>query len=713
MENDIRTYNGKKQVKKGNTWRPCCIVEGCTNRVKQDNDICNIHKSPKIVDNDPTKRKKSNNSKAKNWLELLINKLLNIATILKIIIKVDEEDKEYDIDELQVLKREDKCRFKCLKCNEIDEKSIREIINNTICANCNRIKKKNINISLKKQANIIKNKKIKKEQDNKDKLIDEINLDEKLLIIKNRQKILKNENDKSNTEYLLDVGKTKNGINQYIFNENDIITLMPKFKYNLYLNAQKSRNNLIMHFLIKDNNKYIKKIKSIKLNEDNKGVDNDKNKKIIKLKKQILNENLDKIVYNSFDIIVKDLLKLTKKELELFHYVTKPPELYNDKKLVIDPYYLGFWLGDGTSRVPTQLTIGKEDQEFICPYFKIYAEKLNLKFHKLNKKDITFNITIPINNTNNDIKYKYSRLNSEFCNKNNNCFNSDWLSEVIKSCKLLEKCKRTLTPHNNFQNNFDIVKEYLNKDDNEYYCNICNYNTRNINQRKNRNKMKSKQDGMREHLKSSHNIILKSSNEFWNKMTNEEKNKWKLCDNKHDICKKSKYCSGVTLWGLYNIYEKEGEQGLKNFQNDKLKRCNTILLNFKKLNLINNKHIPDIFMKSSINDRKKLLAGLIDSDGTSQGDINKNQTWDITLKLKNLIDEVEILAKSLGMYTYKTMRECTATNTENKISRTYYRITITPFNNWILPLLLERKRIINKPKKYPNVFSIIENSSCN
>ena len=77
MENDIRTKNGKKQVKKGDTWRPCCIVEGCTNRT--DKKICNSHKSPKIVDNDPTKRKKSNNPNAKDWLELLINKLLNIS----------------------------------------------------------------------------------------------------------------------------------------------------------------------------------------------------------------------------------------------------------------------------------------------------------------------------------------------------------------------------------------------------------------------------------------------------------------------------------------------------------------------------------------------------------------------------------------------------------------------------------------------------------
>ena len=42
MENEIRSYNGKKQVKKGNSWRPCCDVEGCINRA--DKDICDYHK---------------------------------------------------------------------------------------------------------------------------------------------------------------------------------------------------------------------------------------------------------------------------------------------------------------------------------------------------------------------------------------------------------------------------------------------------------------------------------------------------------------------------------------------------------------------------------------------------------------------------------------------------------------------------------------------
>ena len=41
MENETRIYNGKKQVKKGNLWRPCCNFIGCTTR--SEKGICSLH----------------------------------------------------------------------------------------------------------------------------------------------------------------------------------------------------------------------------------------------------------------------------------------------------------------------------------------------------------------------------------------------------------------------------------------------------------------------------------------------------------------------------------------------------------------------------------------------------------------------------------------------------------------------------------------------
>ena len=41
MENQIRIYNGRKQVKKGKIWRSCCLKNGCTNRTSKE--FCKTH----------------------------------------------------------------------------------------------------------------------------------------------------------------------------------------------------------------------------------------------------------------------------------------------------------------------------------------------------------------------------------------------------------------------------------------------------------------------------------------------------------------------------------------------------------------------------------------------------------------------------------------------------------------------------------------------
>ena len=46
MENEIRIFDGKKQVKQGKTWRPCCSFYNCINRT--GNTFCKEHKSKNI-----------------------------------------------------------------------------------------------------------------------------------------------------------------------------------------------------------------------------------------------------------------------------------------------------------------------------------------------------------------------------------------------------------------------------------------------------------------------------------------------------------------------------------------------------------------------------------------------------------------------------------------------------------------------------------------
>ena len=67
-------------------------------------------------------------------------------------------------------------------------------------------------------------------------------------------------------------------------------------------------------------------------------------------------------------------------------------EFNNQKELLIDPYFLGLWLGDGSSAT-TQIT--NIDEEIIA-YIYAYAEKLDLKvriYCKTDTKTTSFNLT--------------------------------------------------------------------------------------------------------------------------------------------------------------------------------------------------------------------------------------------------------------------------------------------------------------------------------
>jgi L1 cell adhesion molecule like protein len=76
----------------------------------------------------------------------------------------------------------------------------------------------------------------------------------------------------------------------------------------------------------------------------------------------------------------------------------------------------------------------------------------------------------------------------------------------------------------------------------------------------------------------------------------------------------------------------------------------------KDLHLLNNKHIPDLYMFASEQDRYKLLAGLIDSDGSLNYRSNSNKdggSWRYDFsqadKLVPLVHQVRELAASLGL----------------------------------------------------------------
>lgn len=69
----------------------------------------------------------------------------------------------------------------------------------------------------------------------------------------------------------------------------------------------------------------------------------------------------------------------------------------------------------------------------------------------------------------------------------------------------------------------------------------------------------------------------------------------------------------------------------------------------RELNLIKNKHIPEIYFQASRRQRLELLAGFIDTGGY----YNKHKAFRITQKHEHLIDELQRLAWSLGFRAKK------------------------------------------------------------
>lgn len=89
----------------------------------------------------------------------------------------------------------------------------------------------------------------------------------------------------------------------------------------------------------------------------------------------------------------------------------------------------------------------------------------------------------------------------------------------------------------------------------------------------------------------------------------------------------------------------------------------------RKLNLIENKHIPEVYKINSTENRLKLLAGLIDSDGHYDIQVNG---YEITQKNYQLAKDIKFLADSLGFRC--SLKEKRASIPERGYEATVYRV---------------------------------------
>jgi len=118
------------------------------------------------------------------------------------------------------------------------------------------------------------------------------------------------------------------------------------------------------------------------------------------------------------------------------------------------------------------------------------------------------------------------------------------------------------------------------------------------------------------------------------------------------------------------------------------KCCNNALLNtIQDLNMINNKHIPIIYKCNSKENRLKLLAGLLDSNGSLlKGGL------EFTHKNEKLIDDVIYLARSVGFACYKSNKNTSWTYKGVKHFGKAFRISINGEGIETIPTLIPRKQ---------------------
>jgi hypothetical protein len=116
---------------------------------------------------------------------------------------------------------------------------------------------------------------------------------------------------------------------------------------------------------------------------------------------------------------------------------------------------------------------------------------------------------------------------------------------------------------------------------------------------------------------------------------------------------------------------------------------NPFLNSLKKYNLIRNKHIPEQYKINSRQNRLKLLAGLIDSDGYYN---RQSNAVEITQKIKPLAKDILFLVRSLGMRG--TIKECekSCMYKGEKKSGIYQRIIITGEGLEEIPVKCPRKK---------------------
>ena len=162
-------------------------------------------------------------------------------------------------------------------------------------------------------------------------------------------------------------------------------------------------------------------------------------------------------------------------------------------------------------------------------------------------------------------------------------------------------------------------------------------------------------------------------------------------------CLTSKHTCNACDW----TFEKQSDTVIcegKNTNGHNVVNLNPVTELFKKHNLYNNKHVPDKYIVNSEENRLKLLAGMIDTDGCLKKQ-NDCYCYEISQceKRKYLLESFRIIAGSLG-FRAKLL----------KAANNMFTLLITGDNIHKIPVKIPRKQIVNQTRLRNNYIHQIE-----
>ncbi len=150
---------------------------------------------------------------------------------------------------------------------------------------------------------------------------------------------------------------------------------------------------------------------------------------------------------------------------------------------------------------------------------------------------------------------------------------------------------------------------------------------------------------------------------------------------------------------LIHEYRKKGNKAIDytiSKKKTKFLHVNPLLNEFRKLNLMKNKHIPQCYISNSKEIRLKTLAGLLDTDG-----YYSKHGYEIALANEVLARDTKRLADTLGYRTY--IRKKKTTNQDKNFKGVVWRLTIHG-DVWEIPCKVSIKKY-----KHTGKFSNKEN----